>query len=57
MLGNVEEWTSDNYDTSNKKVVRGGSWLDNRVVRASIRVGNHPSGRFSTIGFRCVELR
>jgi formylglycine-generating enzyme required for sulfatase activity len=54
MLGNVWEWTADDYPTGGK-VVRGGSWNDNSSgVRASFRNGSEPATRGSTIGFRCV---
>jgi formylglycine-generating enzyme required for sulfatase activity len=56
MLGNVCEWTADNYDPAGEqKVIRGGSWyFDSRYVRASLRSGGEPSGRGYDIGFRCV---
>jgi len=54
MLGNVWEWTQDDYN-SNNKVARGGSWVDNAgVVRASVRAPNEPLQRRNYIGFRCV---
>jgi sulfatase modifying factor 1 len=58
MLGNVYDWTSDNYN-ANSKVVRGGSWnLNSGVVRASLRDRFGPSVRGNSLGFRCVgELR
>ncbi|MEX2261171.1 MAG: SUMF1/EgtB/PvdO family nonheme iron enzyme [Bryobacteraceae bacterium] len=54
MLGNVWEWTADNYD-SNTKVVRGGSWnVYTRYARASSRLREGPAHRSIYLGFRCV---
>ena len=54
MLGNVVEWTSDNYDAGTK-VVRGGSWiLVSGNARASCRVRDVASRRNSILGFRCA---
>jgi eukaryotic-like serine/threonine-protein kinase len=48
MLGNVMEWTADNY-------TRGASWsFGTRYVRASHRDWNEPSLRDYSIGLRCV---
>ena len=56
MLGNVWEWTADNYDPAGQyRVLRGGSWfIYTRYVRASVRDGGGPSKRNNYIGFRCV---
>jgi formylglycine-generating enzyme required for sulfatase activity len=56
LVGNVWEWTSSDYDSSNK-VRRGGSWLN---VVASLRSSNRywdtPSyGGAITLGFRCAQ--
>ena len=57
MLGNIREWTADNYYSGEMvggKVVRGGSWSDRpRNVRVSVRNqdGNIPRG--GGVGFRC----
>lgn len=54
ILGNVWEWTSDDY-ASGGKVVRGGSWVNRAgVVRASDRFGDLTKYRSYDIGFRCV---
>jgi formylglycine-generating enzyme required for sulfatase activity len=54
MLGNVFEWTSDNYGDGTM-VVRGGSWFfRSGFSRASFRVSSVPTRRDNGIGFRCV---
>ena len=54
MLGNVWEWTSDDYSTGQKEV-RGGSWVyDSWVVRVSDRGRNGPASLLSNGGLRCV---
>ena len=54
MLGNVEEWTADDYDAG-RKIMRGGSWGNStRSVRASNRDRVGPAGRYDNLGFRCV---
>ncbi len=54
MLGNVREWTADDYDSGTKEV-RGGSWnLNTRFLRASNRDWHEPSEKGSYQGFRCA---
>ena len=55
MLGNVWEWTSDNYGVGSK-VLRGGSSFDPAgVARASVRVSGGPSSKYKRlVGVRCV---
>lgn len=61
MLGNVDEWCSDNWcddygseRTSASRVVRGGNWgYAARSVRAAYRVLFDPSDRSRNLGFRC----
>jgi len=71
MLGNVWEWTEDDYhDSYNgaptdgsawqgngaKRVLRGGSWNDApRNVRAAIRYSSKPALRFNSFGFRVAK--
>ena len=55
MAGNVCEWTSTDYDSSNK-VLRGGSWYhDTHNVRPSNRRYITPVHRDLTYGFRCAQ--
>ncbi len=50
MLGNVWEWTADQYG-----VVRGGSWLSNpRYLRVSDRDWDETGGRDTGTGVRCA---
>ena len=57
MLGNVWEWTSSDWSSTDKdKVLRGGSWLNgSRGVRAGDRHVNDPSDRNIISGFRCAR--
>ena len=71
MLGNLWEWTQDNYHENyenapadgsrwegddGKRVLRGGSWNNGpRSMRAAVRTRNKPELRFSTFGFRLVR--
>jgi formylglycine-generating enzyme required for sulfatase activity len=72
MAGNVEEWVADWYAkdyysqsarsdpggplNTGLRVVRGGSWLDNRYfVRSGLRLFYPPDSAFIDLGFRCAE--
>jgi len=59
MLGNVSEWTADNYDATGQfKALRGGDWFSNpRDIRASAQFRDEPTFRNKLIGFRCAVLR
>ena len=61
MHGNVAEWTSSDYpadgntSTENRKVVRGGSWLDiPRRGRSASRLHYRASQAVHDVGFRVV---
>ncbi len=63
MAGNVCEWCLSSYgqpsdislSTSEARVLRGGRWdNDPGFVRASVRFGLHPGGRFNAVGFRVL---
>ncbi len=68
MMGNVYEWTLDDYgplkvnedkgpSSSKNKVVKGGSWNSpSHYLRTSDRVEKDPVLRYSDVGFRCVQL-
>jgi formylglycine-generating enzyme required for sulfatase activity len=69
MLGNVSEWTSDNWDDyppgpitdpvggdPSSRVVRGGSWFglpDDN--RAANRTATYPEEQYSAVGFRLAR--
>ena len=57
MIGNVWEWTSDEYSSDEKlRVARGGGWRDEPAyARASNRYGYSPSYRNYYLGFRCAH--
>ena len=73
MAGNVREWTRSEYkaypydpedgredlDVDGSRVLRGGSWNDNRVyVRCACRYDDTPSGFGNRVGFRvCIGSR
>ena len=54
LAGNVWEWTSSDYDASNKSI-RGGSWFYGGAgyLRARSRYRYVPSGWNYIVGFRC----
>jgi formylglycine-generating enzyme required for sulfatase activity len=60
MAGNVWEWTTGDLTDASQgelKVVRGGSWRENRSqTTATFRKGLPPrGGQYSEVGFRCVK--
>jgi len=57
LAGNVWEWTSSPWEPgSSLRVVRGGSWVDNRnSARCGARGGLGESISSSDCGFRCVS--
>ena len=59
MMGNVYEWTLNEYASSGKnKVVRGGAWNSaSHFLRTSDRVGKDPELRYSDVGFRCMKTK
>jgi formylglycine-generating enzyme required for sulfatase activity len=55
MLGNVWEWTADNYN-DRRKSTRGGSWSNGvNVLRVSYRDRGEPTGSSVILGLRCAE--
>lgn len=62
MLGNVSEWTADDYTETlggkkveDKKAVRGGSWRDRaKRSRVSFRRDYHPWQKVYNVGLRLV---
>lgn len=54
MIGNVWEWTADQYEVNEvSRVLRGGSWSYNPdFCRAAKRYGLNPAFRVNFIGFR-----
>ena len=56
MAGNVWEWTAGKHeDVSGSRVLRGGSWSDNRdYARCAFRNWYNPGNDWSNFGFRVV---
>jgi formylglycine-generating enzyme required for sulfatase activity len=62
MSGGVLEWCQNQYehfreqalsDDESQRVMRGGSWrVDRNLARCVVRLGDHPRGRFQSVGFR-----
>ena len=57
LAGNVREWTSSWFDDMRSgRVLRGGSWKDNRsYARCASRKRRKPTRRTNFIGFRCAK--
>jgi len=64
----VADWYGEDYysnspednphgpDSGTSRVLRGGSWLNNQeLLRASLRLRNHPDLTLSYLGFRCFR--
>src|SRR5690606_9821981 len=67
LSGNVWEWCRNKYDipdddmvddTGDRRVLRGGSWVDFAYdARAAYRYGRTPGRPFDNYGFRLVVVR
>ena len=57
MAGNVWEWNESRWSEDTEgRVLRGGSWYDNRVIAAcSYLSAVHPRYRIYYVGFRCAR--
>jgi serine/threonine protein kinase len=57
MGGNVWQWCEDFYDAKHEnRVLRGASWNGSveMIMASDERIGNPPTSRVGTFGFRCV---
>jgi len=53
----INEEAKENKNSSNARLLRGGSWGDGPGnCRSAFRDGNHPGGRYNGIGFRVCCL-
>ncbi|HLP95013.1 MAG TPA: formylglycine-generating enzyme family protein [Saprospiraceae bacterium] len=65
LSGNVWEWCQNTYDPypcdtttvgiNTVRVIRGGSWFNNLVLRTTVRSYNKPTMRANDLGFRLAQ--
>ncbi len=56
MMGNVWEWTNSHRETTEGKVLRGGSWRNSLNAMQSAKwITSLPIHRFHYVGFRCAR--
>ena len=58
MAGNVWEWTDSHRETTQGKVLRGGSWRNSMNAMQSFKwITSLPIHRFHYVGFRCATSK